>query len=173
MNNKTAAFGALFFLMLSSCNNEPGKKGLAKYIGSAENGLTKKIEIEKGSIVCQLIPEFKEGQKHIESSELLHFNVYINTAKELVTDSIYYKFGYHSKEMFRAVIGKDTLTPVLSELMANGRRDKNQFTVLFEPSIMKAKDSLIFIINKTELIKQDTKIKFYNNDINKAYKNIY
>lgn len=161
-------------LIIYSCNSRDNKMQMAKYIGDNRNGLNKKMNIDSVEVDCQLLPEFiNHSNQYSDSNRLLNFNLYINASKDKVTDSIYYSYSYHSKDLFKIVINKDTLLPVLGELMANGRRDRMQFTILFEPPKMNDKDSLLFIINKTDLIKKQTQIMFTNKDINNAYKNIY
>ena len=154
----------LFFV---ACKGGDKKDKLASYVSKNENGLTKKISSGSTEIVSQLIPDESGG-------DLYKFMVYVNTTRDKMSDSVLYYFNYRSADYFRLVSGKDTLQPVLSERVANGRREINQFTVLFD---MNGKEklhdsfSLVFLGNK--LFSDSLAFHYALTDIKKASKSLY
>jgi hypothetical protein len=70
----------------------------------------------------------------------------------------------------------DTLSPVLSERMMNGRTDLHLFTVLFEPDLALAfskKSNLRFLLYPNRIIRDTTEFVFESKDIIKASKILY
>ena len=85
-----------------------------------------------------------------------------------------YVLNYHSADLFALVLGEDTIKPVLSERIANGRRDLNQFTVLFDVEKKVKIDSTInLIIRKNDLLQQEVVFSFTNTNLKKALKQLY
>lgn len=154
----------LFFLM--ACKSKEKKDPLAAYVSKEENGLTKKIRSENIEITSQFVPEK-------EDNNLYKFMVYVSTTRERMTDSILYFFNYHSSDYFRLISGTDTLQPVLSERIANGKREINQFTVLFDNGSKELQSpvSMVFLGNK--LFKDSLAFHYELNDIKKASKSLY
>jgi hypothetical protein len=76
--------------------------------------------------------------------------------------------------MFALVLDNDTIKPVLSERLANGRRDLNQFTVIFDVEKKINIDSNInLIIRKNDIVAQEAVFSFTNKNFNKALKQLY
>ena len=167
-----SGIGVLFFLF--ACKDGNKKDKLAVYVSKNENGLTKKITDGETEIITQFIPEKIEKPDTGNKNRVYKFMVYVNTKAESMTDSILYIFNYHSSDYFRLVSGNDTLKPVLSERIANGRREANQFTVLFD---MEGKNkladplSLLFLGNK--LFRDSLVFHYELKDLKKASKTLY
>ena len=141
-------------------------------MGNVEKGLTKKIRVDSNEIVCQLVPELNENEKNL--SNVFKFNIYLNTKPSKISDSTLYVLNYHSADLFALVLGEDTIKPVLSERIANGRRDLNQFTVLFDVEKKVKIDSTInLIIRKNDLLQQEVVFSFTNTNLKKALKQLY
>jgi hypothetical protein len=153
-------------VFLVACKSEKKKDPLAEYVSKEENGLTRKIRSENIEIVSQLIPEK-------EDNNVYKFMVYVNTTPEKMTDSVLYFFNYKSSDYFRLISGADTLQPVLSERIANGRRESNQFTVLFDMNgkELQSPVSMVFLGNK--LFQDSLAFHYELNDIKKASKSLY
>jgi hypothetical protein len=157
---------------LISCKQTPKKEKLAVYVGDAQNGLTKKQLIDSNEVVSQLVPQEKDKQ---ESGQVYKFIVYMKTDKAKTTDSVMYQLNYKSAEMFRLVAGADTLQPVLSERVANGKTDAHEFTVVFDmnDAQVKRKNDVEFIINNSNPFQKAIVFDYTYNDITKASKLLY
>lgn len=143
---------------------------MAAYVSNPENGLTRKQVADNNEIVCQLVPQEEGGTDSNDGT--YKFTVYINTVKEKVSDSLFYLFSYHSTQLFALVAGADTLKPVLSERIANGRRDVNQFTVVFALQKKKEEEQsdLFFMVRSNALFPKEIIMKYESKDIKKAFK---
>jgi hypothetical protein len=164
----------LLLLFFVSCKSKTDLNSVASYVSRAENGLTKKMLIDSCEVTCQLVPgKLNESAK---DDNPLEYKLYINSKSIEITDSILYQFNYHSGEMFGLTMGTDTLKPLLSERVANGRKDMHQFTILF-PSpgkqIVASKASFSFLLYKNDLFKNDHSIEYHYSDIIKASKTLY
>lgn len=160
---------AVFILSwMLSCKGDNKQNRIASYIGNPQNGLTKKMIVDSSEIFCQLIPDENEKK------EIYKFNIYINTKLNKMTDSVLYKFNYQSVQLFSLVSNKDTLRPVLSERIANGRRDINQFTVVFNTGEKPLQDTnIVLMIGKNELMEKAALFTFSNKTLIKALKQLY
>lgn len=98
----------------------------------------------------------------------------MKTRPEQMNDSLLYLFNYHSADLFRLVSSSDTIRPVLSERVANGRSDKHEFTVVFDIENSKVnKSDLSFLILSNNLFQKDLVFDYKYNDITKASKLLY
>ncbi len=162
----------LFFLM--ACKGREKKDKLAMYVSKNENGLMKKLAAGESEIVSQFIPEEKQQPDTANENRVYRFMVNIYTKPEKTTDSILYFFNYRSSDYFRLVSGADTVRPVLSERIANGRKDIHQFTVLFEmEGINKEPDSMSLLFLGNQLFQDSLVFKYAIKDIKKASKSLY
>jgi hypothetical protein len=144
----------------------------AQYTGNPKNGLIKEQIVDSNKVWCQLIPDKREeGQANGEN---YRFRVYIKCPPEASTDSVLYNFNYGSDQLFNLVVAKDTLYPVLSERVANGRRDMHEFTVVFNSAHHeKESDNLTLLVHKNDLITKDLFFEYRYNDLTKALKTLY
>ena len=156
-------------LQLVKCKTN-NKENLAAYVGNLENGLTKKIRVDSNDIVCQLVPEFNVDDK--SGANVFKFNIYLNTKPNKINDSTLYRLNYHSVDIFALALGEDTLRPVLSERLANGRRDLNQFTVVFDTD-KKTDSDINLIIRENDLLEHEAVFSFTNKNFKKALKQLY
>ena len=158
-------------LFIAACSSTEKKDKLAGYVGAPENGLTKKQLADSNEVVCQLVPQQKPEKG---SGNVYKFNVYMKTKPEQMNDSLLYQFNYHSTDIFRLVSNGDTIRPVLSERVANGRSDKHEFTVVFDIENSKVnKSDLSFMILSNNLFQKDLVFDYKYNDITKASKLLY
>lgn len=160
----------LYACFLTGCGSS-APQNPAQYTGNPKNGLTKEQVVDSNKVWCQLIPDKREDQA--EGSEVYRFRVYIKNAPEAVTDSLLYDFNYNSEALFNLIVAEDTLHPVLSERVANGRKDMHEFTVMFNTSHEQHPDNLTLLIQKNELISKDLHFEYRYNDLTKALKTLY
>jgi hypothetical protein len=166
------AFSLFILTNFISCKPKENKEEVGAYVGNKEKGLSKKQTIDSNDILCQLIPDKIENEK--KGSNFYKFNVYLNTKLSKMTDSTFYFFNYHSEDLFALVLGTDTIKPVLSERIANGRKDLNQFTVLFDiDKKVKIDSNINLIIRKNGILENGTSFSFSNNNFKKALKQLY
>jgi hypothetical protein len=159
-------------LQLIKCKPNSKKENVAAYVGNVEKGLTKKMWVDSNDVVCQLVPELNVNEK--STSNVFKFNVYLNTKPNKINDSTLYILNYHSADLFALILGTDTIKPVLSERVANGRRDLNQFTVLFDvEKSVKIDSNINLMIRKNNLLEQETVFSFTNKNFKKALKQLY
>lgn len=158
----------LFFM---ACKDKsPGDK-LTDFVKQSGNRLTQKTETEGAVVVSQFVPDKLEEEN---TSPVYRFLVTVQSPPEITTDSILYFFNYHSGDYFRLVAGTDTLRPVLSERMANGRRDLHQFTVLFDrAAITRSTDSLEVLFIGNKLFRENLLFRYALTDIKNATKTLY
>lgn len=178
MLNKKITYRSLasFFVMvllMASCKTQSEQEKLAAYVSGKENGLTKKQVMGDNEIVCQFVPVKKEGKESGGTGQLYRFMVYLNSKTLKMTDSLMYKFNYHSAELFHLVSGADTLKPVLSERIMNGRTDRNEFEVFFEPVGDPSNEVLKFLVDSNAITGSNIAFDYKYNDITKALKNLY
>lgn len=160
-----------------SCSNQKdeGPTKEASYATDAKNGLIKKSSFGEVKVTCQYIPDgplINQG----EDVKPIKFYLSVNTGTEELKDSVMYDFNYRSNLLFGLVSGSDTLMPVLSERMMNGRTDLHTFTVLFEPDLASAfasKSKLSFLFYPNRVISDTNTFIFETKDIIKASKILY
>jgi hypothetical protein len=159
-------------LALAQCKKGKKENRLADYVTNPHNGLSQKQQVDSNDILCQLIPEKNSGA----TGNLYRFMIVMKTRPGQISDSAYYFFNYRSAELFGLVENGDTLKPVLSERMANGRKDVHSFTVLFEsqqnPAAGQTGSGPQLVFRKNELVPQDLKFEYQYKDINKALKTL-
>ena len=134
-----------------------------------ENGLTKQKSFGTKTVIGQYIPA-EDGRNNEEH----RFRIWIKNDKDESNDSLLYQFNYHSSGMFRLVVGKDTLEPLLSERIANGRSDLHEFTVLFPNSQQKVETTaeIDLLVLKNNLFTSNIDFRYRYKDITKASKKI-
>lgn len=159
-------------LFITACNRAEKKDKLAGYVGAPENGLTKKQMADSNEVVCQLVPQERASKE--DKGTVYKFTVYMKTRADQMNDSLLYLFNYHSADIFRLVSNGDTIKPVLSERVANGRSDKHEFTVVFDIENSKVnKSDLSFLMLHNNLFQNDLVFDYKYNDITKASKLLY
>ena len=156
------------FVMACSHNNSV--KVVAGYVSDPENGLTKQKSVGTKTIIGQFIPA-----ENYENCEEHRFRIWIKNDREESTDSLLYHFNYRSSDIFRLVVGKDTLEPLLSERIANGRSDLHEFTVLFPNTKRKMETTaeMDLLVLKNQLFTSNIDFRYRYKDITKASKKLY
>lgn len=158
-------------LLIVACKGKTAQEKRAAYITKPGNGLTWKTEAAGNAVVSQFVPD---KQDMGNGSNAYRFLVTVQSRPNITTDSILYDFNYHSADFFRLLAGTDTLQPVLSERMANGRRDLHQFTVLFDRAgITKSPDSLTLLFTGNKLFEEKLLFRYALTDIKNATKTLY
>ena len=163
----------LFFIfcctVMAGCYSTTPEKKLAKYVGDPVNGLTRHATVDSNTITCQFIP----AQSPDEEGRACRFRIYLNSSQPASNDSVMYFLNYRSAGLFGLVSEGDTLSPLLSERVANGRTDRHEFTVVFPALPAKSDGQFQIVIHKNVLINSDVNFVYKHRDINKASKNIY
>lgn len=172
MRNKLVfIFGIGAWLLIAACKDNTEGSKLTDFVKDAGNRLTQKAEVSGNKVVSQFVPDKPEEG---EGSDVYRFIITVQSSPEKTTDSILYFFNYKSAGYFRMVTGADTLHPVLSERMANGREDLHQFTVLFDRSgISGTSDSLEIIFLGNKLFADSLFFRYALTDIKNATKTLY
>lgn len=168
MNRLTVYIGLCAAVCLGACAAEKTEQQkLAGYVSKESNGLAQKKQGGAADVTCQYIPE-----KTAETTAS-KFVVYIDTKTAAVDDSLMYLFNYQSAGLFRLVSAGDTLKPVLSERIANGKRDLHQFTVVFDNGKPVSPGGISLIVNSNPVFKNDLVFDYKYDDITKAQKKLY
>jgi hypothetical protein len=171
-----------FFLFVLVCfflgcagKKDEGPTKVMDYATKPVHGLLKKNVVGDVAFTCQYVPEGPLLEKGINIRPMKFF-LSINTGSALLQDSVMYDYNYRSATIIGMISEGDTLSPVLSERMMNGRTDLHLFTVLFEPDLALAfskKSNLRFLLYPNRIIRDTTEFVFESKDIIKASKILY
>lgn len=159
-------------LILIGCHSNGSMKDIAAYVGDPKHGLMKEEIVGQNRVVCQFIPQPTVSSDHGLRDSVFEFRVFIDNPADVMNDSLFYDLSYQSTAMFSIIGAGDTLHPVMSERIVNGRKDQHEFTVLFTPSarLMIDKGPFSFVIRNHKLFKRDIQFQYQSNDITKASK---